>query len=328
MRQGSTLIGKWGLKLVRAVVLVLCAAGLGCRSEAPLPQNSEVRVAGGVLGGVATLADALVKVYLRKLSDVVFSTRESPGAVTNVDYVESGLAEVTLTQSDIAYIAFTKGTETRPYPHRKLRGMAVLNITAMHLIVAPGIDFHSLKNLRGKRIGIGTPGSSTEVTVRIVLRQFGISLSELYLQWLPFPQMPAHLADRTLDAEFLLVSFPSVLAQAALAVAGTRLVPIQGPALTKLREEYPFLRPIVIPAGTYGQSNDIQTLGVDTVFVCREDLSEDIVYRMLNVFFDSVPELAQVQPALRTISLDQAPGTPIPLHPGAARFYRERELFR
>jgi uncharacterized protein len=273
------------------------------------------------------MADTLVDLYRSKLTDIVFSTVASPGAVASADYVESGRADMTFTQSDIAYIAFSNGTETMARPHTKLRGMAVLYVAAVQLLVKSDQDFRDLKDLVGKRIGVGPHGSSTEATVRFLLPQFGIPLSNVHLNSLPFANIPGQLADGSLDAEFVITSFPSPVVTAGIA-AGTRLVPIQGPAISNVRKQYPFLRPVVIPAGTYDRRGDVPTLGVGTVFICRDDLSTDIVYRMLKVFFDSIVELAEVQPALRTITFKEAAATPIPLHAGAARFYREQELFR
>jgi TRAP transporter TAXI family solute receptor len=183
-----------------------------------------------------------------------------------------------------------------------------------------------MKDLRGKRIGVSRSATSTEFTARLVLSGFEFPSSELQLEQIPAAQIPVRLADRSLDAVFDFVNYR--LIKAALAVPGTRLVPIEGAATSKLREEYPFLRAAVIPAGAQGQKDDIQTLGIDRVVICRADLDEDSVYRMLSVFFDSIPEMVQLVPELRTVRLDHAAGTPIPLHPGAARFYRERELFR
>jgi hypothetical protein len=105
------------------------------------------------------------------------------------------------------------------------------------------------------------------------------------------------------------------------------MAPIQGPKVAELRSQYPFLRPITIPAGVYGKEK-IPTLGSNWLLACRDDLSEDIVYRMLGVFINSIEELAKAQPALLTVTPQDFALTPIPLHPGAARFYREMELLK
>src|SRR5437762_1272090 len=263
-----------------------------------------------------------------RLPDIafLFGRQHSTGMVSNVDFLQSGNGDVTFTQSDIAYTALTRGTEANPTPHTNLRGLAVTWTVALHLVVGPRVDFRSLEDLRGKRVGIGPPGAGTGITAQIILAQSGL-LSEVHPVRVPPNEVPSHLEDGTIDAEFMTGAYPAEFVKAALAVPGVRLVPIQGSGISNLKAKYPFLRPVVVPAHTYGQAEDIQTVGVDVLFICREDLNEDIVYRMLTTFFDGIRELAQRQTVFRSVSLSQAPATPIPLHPAAARFYRERELF-
>jgi TRAP transporter TAXI family solute receptor len=266
--------------------------------------------------------------YRARLPDLAFSLRQgSAGMLANVDYLQSGEGDVTFTQSDIAYTALTRGTEANPTPHTNLRGLAVTWTVALHLVVGPHVDFHSLKDLQGKRVGIGPSGGGTGVTAQIILAQSGMSLSNFDLVRVPPADVPSHLAAGTVDAEFITGAYPADLVRTVLKVPGTRLVPIQGPGISGLKEKYPFLKPVVIPANIYGQAEDVHTVGVDVLFICRENLSEQIVYRMLTTFFDGIQDLAQRQPMFQSVSLSQAPATPIPLHPGAARFYRERELF-
>src|SRR5262249_13155302 len=100
------------------------------------------------------------------------------------------LADVTFTQSDIAYTALTKGTEANPTPHTNLRGLAVTWMGALHLVVGPRLDFHSLEDLRGKRVGIGPPGAGTGVTAQIILAQLRIPLSKVHLVKMPPAQVP------------------------------------------------------------------------------------------------------------------------------------------
>ena len=78
----------------------------------------------------------------------------------------------------------------------------------------------------------------------------------------------------------------------------------------------------------YGDHPDIETVGTDMLLACRDDLPEELVYWITRTLFDSLPALADSFPQLRQIDLEHVQASPIPLHPGAARFYRERELFQ
>jgi TRAP-type uncharacterized transport system substrate-binding protein len=89
-----------------------------------------------------------------------------------------------------------------------------------------------------------------------------------------------------------------------------------------MRTRYPYLKRTLISRGTYpNQPEPVRTLSVDTLLVCRAELDDDVVYRFLDAYFAT-------RPVMTPPNLDRAPATPIPLHPGAARYYRQRELSR
>jgi hypothetical protein len=308
------------VRVVVVAVVIFCLLS-GCSQQSP-PAPINVRLVGGT-----ELLQALTNTYNKAIPGATFiSTMQRPGAIAAVDALENGVGEVALTGAGVGYTAFTKGTDEVPTPHKTLRGMAVLSVSALHLVTRPGFHFERLTDLRGKKIAIGPQGSNTEVTARRLLPQFGVAESDLETP--AYEDVPKRLANQTLDAHLFVRSYPTQSIEADLEVPGTHMVSVRGPEVLNLREKYPYLRPIVIPAGTYtGQKTDIETVGVDVILVCRADLGEDLVYRMLAVLFDHVLELLQVEPSVGEVTLDKAPGTPIPLHPGAARFYRERGLF-
>jgi TRAP transporter TAXI family solute receptor len=108
---------------------------------------------------------------------------------------------------------------------------------------------------------------------------------------------------------------------------GIRLLPVEPDAVARIRADYPFFKPVVIPTGTYrGLERDLPTVGVDNLLVCRVGLDEELVYQMTRVFFNQLPALVRAHVAARQVSREQGPATPIPLHPGAARYYREQGL--
>jgi uncharacterized protein len=303
-----------------ALALTAAANMLGCAQEArPEQPRTEVRI--------ARTPDLIPEMFVEKMPDVVFQGIGRPGGVLTVDYIAEGGADMSLTHADAAYLAFTKGTESDPKPHKNLRAVAAMNIiSAMHLISGPKVKLDDLSGLRGFRIGAGLKGGFAEQTIRLVLPQIGVPLTDVHLDQSSVSQFPELMANHSLDAAFLVTRYPTASPQNILALQGAALVPLKGPKVDKLREDYPFFRKVIIPAGAYGQKNDVETLGVDAVWIVREDVSPEIVYRMLSSFFSSLPELVKTHPALEGLTLDEAPATPIPLHPGASRFYRERQL--
>jgi hypothetical protein len=100
---------------------------------------------------------------------------------------------------------------------------------------------------------------------------------------------------------------------------------LTGPAIERLRHDYPFFRSAIVPGGVYrGHPAAVPTIGVDNVLLCRSGLEEALVHDLTRQFFSALPSLSM----LSFMDLDQSPATPIPLHEGAARYYREWELSR
>jgi TRAP transporter TAXI family solute receptor len=175
---------------------------------------------------------------------------------------------------------------------------------------------------------VGPPGSGTALTAELVLGAFGIDPQAVRSEFLQFNEASAQLAAGKLDAMFVNASYPAESVSLA-ARSGARLLPIEGAAVDRLRHDYPFLRLTTIPAGTYPEHGlPVHTIGVDNLLLCRSDLDEDLVYELTKQFFSALPALAADQTSLRLMDFVQVPATPIPLHEGAARYYRERELFR
>jgi hypothetical protein len=250
--------------------------------------------------------------------------RDSAGSVANVEALQRGDADIGLSYADVAYMAFVGRLEGRPQAFSELRGIAVLELTPVHLVVRANSGIRDAAGLRGRRVGVGLPGSGSALTADIVLAAIGIDASSARLEPLRYVDAGNRLAAGTLDAMFVTGGDPLASVRASTG-AGARLVPLAGPAIERLRHDYPFFRPTVIPGGTYpGHPDPIQTIGVDNLLVCRRSLDEALAHDLTARFFEGLPSLSM----LTLMDLDQAPATPIPLHDGAARYYRERELSR
>ena len=228
--------------------------------------------------------------------------------------------------ADVAYTAFAGGLAGSPQPFDRLRAIAVLQLNPLHLVAAPRSGIRHPRDLRGRRVGVGRPGSGTALTASLVMSAFGVDPSSVRIEPLAYNDAAARLAAGTLDALFVAGSDP--LESVAIAIrAGAVLLPLHGPVIEALRHQYPFLRRAVIPARTYGGQHDpVLTIGVDNVLVCSSRLGESLVYDLTRRLFEALPSMAAAQPSLRLMDLEQAPATPIPLHEGAARYYREREI--
>lgn len=279
-------------------------------------------------GGFYPLGERLADAFAGALPNMRVEVHTSGGAVSNVEAIQRGEADVGLTFADVAYVAFVGQLDGSAKPFDRLRGMAALELTPVHLVVSGRSAIASVRDLRGRRVGVGPPGSGTALTAGLVLQAFGIGAAEVHTEALPFNEAERRLEAGALDAMFDNAIYPAASVANATRL-GARLISITGPAVDTLRRAYPFFRLAFIPPDTYRRSPEtIHTIGVESLLVCRSNLDEAVVYELTKRFFEALPSLSSSQDALRLIDLEQAPATPIPLHEGAARYYRERELLR
>jgi TRAP transporter TAXI family solute receptor len=223
--------------------------------------------------------------------------------------------------ADVAYLAYNGQLEEIPKPFSQLRGMAVTGLNTIHLFAGRGVKVETLRDLKGLRISLGAPGSSVALITPRMLQAHGIQPRDIHAVRTPNSELVDLLGRGQIDVAVSAFTVPSNQVVAAMQ-AGARLVDIEGPAIEELRTQYPYLKGTLIPAGTYpNQTKPIRTIGVDVVLVCRADLDEEVVYDLLDAYFAT-------RPAMTPPNLERAPATPIPLHAGAARYYRQRELSR
>jgi TRAP transporter TAXI family solute receptor len=314
-----------------AAILTLCELLFlaACRTPPPPARSLTLRLATGAPGGgFQPLGDALADAFRRAVPDLDIIIKPSAGAVSNVDAIQDSQADMGLAFADVAYIASIGQLEHRHTPFSKLRAIAVLQLTPVHLVVGARSGIQRLSDLQGKRVGVGPPGSGTALTASLLFKAYGVELDSVQRESFGFDEAAARVIDGTLDAMFDNGTFPVGSVRKATE-AGAHLIAIEGPATDRLRREYPFLRLTSIPRGTYPrQSEPIHTIGVDSLLVCNSDLDEGLVYMLTQRLFDALPAASARVASLRFMDLEQAAAAPIPLHEGAARYYREREFTR
>ncbi len=305
-----------------ALAVALAAA---CRQPEPPTVRRTLHLTTGTPGAAFhPLSQALERAWAEAFPSLDVRRRESAGSVANVEAIQSGSADIGLAYADVAYTAYIAQLGKPSPDAESLRGIAVLELAPVHLVVRRDSAVKRAADLRGCRVAVGPEGSGSAVTARIVLAALGIEDRDVRVESLRYNEAAVRLKAGTIDALFVTGRDPVEAVRDAVG-AGARLLSLAGPAMERLRHEYPFYRQTLIPGGTYpGHPDALDTIGVDSLLVCRRGLDEALVHDLTARFFAVLPSL----PMLSFMDLDQAPATPIPLHEGAGRYYRERELSR
>jgi TRAP transporter TAXI family solute receptor len=238
-----------------------------------------------------------------------------------LEALQKGSVDIASAVADVTYLAFNGRLPGRPMPMQNIRGIALMNRAIVHVLIGPKVD--SSRGFRGMRIVLGDPAGGNAALGERLVNSTGVATSEIRGEFAPYDVSADKLLKGDVDAS-IITGLPPQEAVARAIQGGARLQAIEGPEVDHLREHYPLLRRTVLPLGTYpSQDAPLHTVGVDLLLVCRADLPNDIVYEVTRALFEEFPD--QIR---RQTDMLRAPATVIPLHAGAARYYRERELRR
>ncbi len=249
------------------------------------------------------------------------------GSVENLEAIGSGVLESGLAQADIAYWAFTgTGAFEKTGALENLRAIANLYQEGLHVIVRADSDIQTMPELKGKRVALGEKGSGSLLTARMVLKAYGLSEKRLKPEYLALGPAADRLLAGEVDAIITVGGSPLPAVADLAERLPIRLLPISGEPIQKLREEYPFLIVDVVPSGTYRGVPSTVTLGVGALLLVSADMDPDLVYGITRALWHKSTRklLDESGPLGRKIREETAlNGIPVPLHPGAERYYTE-----
>lgn len=317
-------------RLIELLAISTSCLAAGCQAEPAAKPATALTIATGSSDGIYyQFGKALAAAYSR-LPGVHASAEVRPSSVRNLEEIESGTADLTLDGAGHAYQAYTQGTELDAHPHTKLRAIAVLFSTSVQIAARRDSGIRRVEDFRGKRIAMGVPGGLTDEASQLILQIHGVKQGDIVQEHRSGRDLITGIRDRSIDGFFLYSPLGPAVLNELSASAEIELVPIERKKITDIQARSPFLlKTVVIPAGTYpGQHAEIATVGADILLICRSDLPERLVLELTRALYAAVPELADAHPVASEINPDRGPLASIPLHPGAARYYRERELLR
>jgi TRAP transporter TAXI family solute receptor len=266
--------------------------------------------------------------YTRQLPRVSTDVVLAESLESQVDAMQAGKVDLALEDAETAYLAYSRGTADNRSPHQRLRAIAVMFSIAVQVAVPERTGITSIGELRGKRVDVGAQGGSIDRAARVILQSYGISYDQITPSFGGGDTLE-RFKSGDLDARVFYSAFTHPTIASLSRDIDVRVLPIERSRLGAIQEQHHFLKWTTIPAGTYArQTHDIQTVGMDVLLLCRQDLPDALVYDLTRALFDAVPALEQAHEAARAIDPERGPTASIPLHPGAARFYREREILK
>lgn len=256
----------------------------------------------------------------------------SNGSVGNVDDLAAGRMASALVQSDVAYWAYSgTGIYQGKPPARTLRAIACLYPESIQLVASRAAGITSIRDLRGKRVSIDVKNSGTQVDAKLILAAYGLNDMDFQPRYIPAWRVIGSLQDGSIDAFFSVSGWPETSIVDLASTFGIVLIPIDGPEAARLTSQYRYFDASRIPDNAYAGVKGVRTLDVEALWVTTTNEPDDLIYKITAALWSpsARPLLDSSHPKGQLIRLQTAlKGLAIPLHPGAERFYKERNLIQ
>ena len=285
---------------------------------------------GGTSGIYYPMGVALSQIYGKAIPQAKVSVQATKASAENLNLLQAGRGEVAFTLGDALSDAWKGDAEAGfATPLKKLRGMAGIYPNYIQIVASADSGIKTLADLKGKRVSVGAPKSGTELNARAVLKAAGLTYKDLAkVEYLPFGESVELMKNRQLDV---------TLQSAGLGVSALRdlsasmkIVVVEIPAAVVARIGDPAYLPAIVPANTYeGQTRDVPAIAIQNFLVTHEGVPTDTVYKMTRAMWENLDALVAAHAAGKAIRKESAlKGMPVPLHPGAEKYYREIGLLK
>lgn len=310
---------------VAGLVLMLVCISPAWAKEANWPEKMNA-----VSGGIGSSSFATVSPWASEMSSRMglnISPESTSGHSINLRMIQAKQADFGITTTDLAYEAW-QGEEkwTGNKRHTDVRAIYVLDPMALQAYtLARHSDLKTVFDLTGKRINISRAGSSPDVWVRRIFKEFGIKPAK-YINLSPSDGNTS-IADGLLDGAALTGAMPHPAISQLEASNDIRLLDWGKDLCEKIHAKYPAMRILTVPANTYkGQAQPLYSVGGFQMIVCHKDIPESLIYEITKQTFAAREHLMGANAMFKFLVPEHVLEGTIPLHKGAARFYQEQGI--
>ncbi len=316
-------------KRLSVVLSIVAAAAVAAAGIAIAKER--LAFSGGPEGGTFQyFSNGIANRLSKDLPDVEVSNMASAGSLENLRRVNSGDADFGIVYSGDAYLARNGKLTEDTKKYTDVLAMAYLYGAPAHLIVLDGSGIKSVGDLAGKRVAVGGAGSGAASAAERYFRSLGL-WDKINVEFIGYSKAADAISDKLIDAMWVFAGFPNAsVIQAAAANKIRILSVVDAGEKAGFFKEYPFYTRLKIPAGTYsGVDYDVDSFQDSALWVAGRHVKPDVVHDALADVFskEGLAYMVKVKSTAKEMGVAKGlDGVVTPVHPGAARFWKEQGL--
>lgn len=278
------------------------------------------------LGGMlAQLISNKATVDGRKIS----ATAEAAGAsVGNAQLLGKKDIESAFVAADILDAAYHGKGQFANAPLKNLRALGALYPETVQLITRADSGINSVRDLKGKSISSGSPGSGQYQLLTDLLQVYGMTRADVKEDLSSFTQAVDKIKDGNLHATLITAGVPTAAITDFAQSHALKVIPLAGAEIAELQKQQPYYAGVKLPANTYkGQADAVDTLAVMAVWTTHDAVPDNVAYEVTKALYENTAIMGQVHAQGKNINLQTAMAVGnVPFHPGALKYFREKGL--
>ena len=281
-----------------------------------------VSIGTGGTGGVFYTVGAGLADLINMTTDDIAANAEVTGAsIENVRRVSMGQMTIGFSSASTLYAGYS--AEDPFEDKQNVMAIAALYPAVLQVAATADSGAKTIADLKDLRISVGPPGSNSSVLAeRMLTAHDAFNINNV--QFLSYGEATNAIKNGNLDASIILAGVPASAFIELTTTTDANLIPVEKAKADALIKDYPFYALGEVKGDVYGGNSEPTAAMVDPVILfTSKDADEELVYRITKLVFDNLSTLAEVHPAAALITRENAPNTPIPLHPGAKRYFDE-----
>ncbi|MBN2568759.1 MAG: TAXI family TRAP transporter solute-binding subunit [Deltaproteobacteria bacterium] len=307
-------------KIAVAFFAVIVAVMIPMTSSA---KKTFISIGTGGTGGVYyPYGAAMAKVLGDTLPNVEVTAESTGASVENFRLLSNDDIQIAMVFANVAFDASRgQGKFEKPIDFKVLMTMYP---TPIHVIVPKKSSVESISDLKGMRIGVGSPGSGNEVISKLLLGTYGITYDDCTPEYLSIGEIMNGLKDGTLDAGISCTAYPTATIMDLAISKPVRLIPINAEEVKKIQEKSPFFFSTKIPDNVYKDVEGVETAGFGNLMVVRSDMPEQRAYDIVKALFEHKSDLEAAHRIAKQLTLETAvESAGLPRHDGATKYFKE-----
>lgn len=299
---------------------VAAVASLAVTAAHAVHAQDELRIGTASLGGAYyPMGQALANNINNFAEGYTMLPIVTGGGAENPRLVASGEVEVAIAPASLGFFAHEgRGPYPDPLP---IRAIGTLHSSILHMVTLPGSGIESIEDLAGRRVAVGPAGGGTLNIMRDIFAVHDMTMEDITPSFLSYADGFSQLADGSVDASFALAGFPTSAVVQAGATNELQFIELSGEMMASLLENYPYYSNVTVPADAYSTDAPITVVGSANMLIAHADMDEELAFTIAEAVYGHLDALVAENALASGIVAERSLDLPIPLHPGAARFF-------